>query len=364
MYENAITKCIFVERKNMKKVLYITNIEVPYRVSFFNRLSEKVDLTVLYERDRSSNRNDVWAKSVSSSYNRYFMNGLKISNENSFSLKIFKYLNGNYDTIIFSCVNSPIQILGMQYLRLRGKKYILSLDGEQFADGRGIKKVLKRCIIRGAEKYLVAGEVAAENIQSIVTTKEIYPYFFSSYSKQELKHINSESTEREKTVLVVGQYYDYKGLDIAVKVARLDRAIDYKFIGMGKRTKLFVTEQLKKDDSNIEVVDFLQKDKLNDEYRKAGVLLLPSRKECWGLVINEAAAFGLPIVATFGSGAAQEFLRGKYKKYLFAKDDVTGMYKAIKNILENESSDYSDYLREMSSKYSIENMVDTHLEVI
>ena len=52
------------------------------------------------------------------------------------------------------------------------------------------------------------------------------------------------------------------------------------------------------------------------------------------------------------------------KKYLFDKDDVAGMYKAIKEILFTDSSEYSDSLREMSSKYSIENMVDKHLEVI
>jgi glycosyltransferase involved in cell wall biosynthesis len=348
----------------MKKVLYITNIEVPYRVSFFNSFSEKVDLSVLYERSRSSNRNEEWVKSVNPSYKSFFLNGLKISNENSFSMKIFKYLNGNYDTIIFSCVNSPIQILGMLYLRLRGKKYILSLDGEQFVEGRSIKKILKRYIIQGADKYLVAGEIAADNIRKIVNTNEIYPYYFSSYSEKELKHIFHVSAPREKNVLVVGQYYDYKGLDIAVKVARLDRTICYKFIGMGKRTKLFVKEQLTNEDSNIEIIDFLQKDELNDEYSKAGALLLPSRKECWGLVINEAAAFGLPIVSSSGSGAAQEFLRGKYKKFLFDKDDVVGMYKAIKGILFADSSEYSGYLREMSSKYSIENMVDMHLEVI
>ena len=43
-----------MEKDNMiserKKVLYISNIQVPYRVRFFNLLAEKCDLTVLYER--------------------------------------------------------------------------------------------------------------------------------------------------------------------------------------------------------------------------------------------------------------------------------------------------------------------------
>ena len=36
-----------------KKILYISNIEVPYRVSFFNEFAKHCDLTVLYERKKS-----------------------------------------------------------------------------------------------------------------------------------------------------------------------------------------------------------------------------------------------------------------------------------------------------------------------
>ena len=44
-----------------KKILYISNIEVPYRVSFFNEFAKHCDLTVLYERKKSDNRDENWA---------------------------------------------------------------------------------------------------------------------------------------------------------------------------------------------------------------------------------------------------------------------------------------------------------------
>ncbi|QFJ56298.1 glycosyltransferase family 4 protein [Pseudobutyrivibrio xylanivorans] len=344
----------------MRKVLYITNIEVPYRVKFFNSLSERTDLTVLYERNNSANRNSEWAKSVNASYKKHFLEGLKISNENSFSFKIFKYLNGNYDDIIISCFNSPVQMMAILYLRLRGKKYILSFDGEQFIGESGLKNHLKKFFIKGADKYLVAGEKSAENIKKLVGDKEVFPYYFSSYTEEELTKNQVDCQPREKYVLVVGQYFDYKGLDIALKVARLDRTIRYKFVGMGKRTKLFVKEQLFEEDTNIEVVPFLQKKDLITEYKKAGVLLLPSRKECWGLVINEAASFGTPIISTVGSGAAMEFLRGEYEKYLFSIDDTIGIQGAIHKLLTQEDGDYSRYLIETGAHYSVEKMVEAH----
>jgi glycosyltransferase involved in cell wall biosynthesis len=348
----------------MRKILYITNIEVPYRVKFFNRLSERLDLTVLYERNKSSNRNSEWAKSVNASYRKNFIEGIKISNENSFSLKIFQYLNGDYDDIIISCFNSPIQMMAMLYLRLRGRKYILSLDGEQFIGDKGLKNRLKKFFINGADKYLVAGEKSSENIKMLVGEKEVFPYYFSSYSDAELSQNRTDSLPREKYVLVVGQYFDYKGLDIALNVARLDRSVKYKFVGMGNRTELFIKEQLTSEDTNIEVAPFLQKADLDIEYKKAGVLLLPSRKECWGLVINEAASFGTPIVATVGSGAAVEFLRGEYQKYIFEIDDTVGIYNAILNLFNNKDDEYSRYLIETSSNYSVEKMVEAHIKAL
>ena len=47
----------------MKKVLYITNTRVPYRVDFLNELSQCCDLTVLFERSVTNNRNKQWTDS-------------------------------------------------------------------------------------------------------------------------------------------------------------------------------------------------------------------------------------------------------------------------------------------------------------
>ena len=44
-------------------------------------------------------------------------------------------------------------------------------------------------------------------------------------------------------------------------------------------------------------------------YRDADVFVLPSRSEPWGMVLNEAAAAGLPLVATEESGAAHDLDR-------------------------------------------------------
>ena len=350
----------------MKRVLYLTNIETPYRVRFFNELAKFCDLTVLYEREKSSNRNEKWAKSEDKKYTAKYLHGVKIGNEDAFSFGILKEIAAGYDQIIVGCYNSPVQMLAIIAMRLLKIPYIINLDGEPFLEGNGLKSRLKRFFLSGADKYLVAGERAAQSLKSVSASKEVIPYYFSSLSEQELEdhHLASMCGQRSDTILVVGQYVNCKGMDIALKVAQADQSLHYKFVGMGTRTEQFMKEFEGQIPPNVEIIPFLQKQDLEREYRTCSMLVLPSRQECWGLVINEAASFGTPIVSTWGSGAAVEFLADTYPQYLAKPGDVDDLLRCIRILLDsNEKESYSSYLLDKSKNYSIERSVQAHLFV-
>lgn len=349
-----------------KRVLYITNIQVPYRVRFFNELSSKCDLTVLYERSQSGNRDANWSNSIKCNYKQFFLDGIKIGNESSFSLKILKFIIGKkYDAIILGCYSTPVQIFANFIMQLIGQKFVMNFDGEVFASDKSIKTKIKKLVIRGADSYLIAGEKAAINLQKIVGAKLVTPYYFSSLSNEEIqKNACMATNDREDFILVVGQYYDYKGMDIAAEVARKMSSQKFKFVGMGKRTELFKAECNITELDNVDVIPFLQKDKLFDEYKKCKCLLLPSRQECWGLVVNEAASLGTPIVSTYGSGAAVEFLEDKFSCLLAQQNNLESMIDCISNLRNIDIEKYSDYLKNKSIKYSIESSVKMHLLAI
>ncbi len=346
----------------MKKVLYISNIEVPYRVRFFNELAKHCDLTVLYERESSSNRDEKWARAEQKNYKTEYLNGIKLKNESTVSLKIFKYIFGKYDEIVIGCYNSPVQMLAVLALKLFKKPYVVNVDGEVFLSG-GVKSVFKRFFLKGAKKYLCAGAKAGESLKQITADKNIYPYYFSSLTDDEISSNSDKKANRDKTVLVVGQYFDYKGMDVAAECAKADETIKYKFVGMGKRTELFAAETGADKLKNIELVPFLQKQDLEKEYLSCAALLLPSRQECWGLVVNEAASYGTPIVSTLGSGAAVEFLGEQYPEYLAKPDNSESLLKCLKQLFANENTEnYSSYLKRKSALYSIEKSVNAHLK--
>ena len=345
----------------MKNILYLTNIEVPYRIRFFNELAKYCNLTVVYERRKSNNRNSKWTNTEIKNYATIFLDGISIGNEYAYSLQIITIVKKKWDVIVIGCYNSLTQMSAMAYMRLNNIPYIINLDGEPFI-GNDIKAYIKKKILTGAKAYLTAGIKASESLRNAIGDKHpIIPYYFSSLTKDEITSNRYIDIKRENFILVVGQYFDYKGMDVAFKVACLDLSIQYKFVGMGKRTKKFIHD-MGQIPTNIEIIPFLQKKELEIEYQKCALMLLPTRQECWGLVINEAASFGTPIVSTWGSGAAVEFLSNRYSHFLAQSGDCEALLECIHRCLESNNMMYSKYLREVSKYYSIEKNVNEHLK--
>lgn len=345
------------------RVLYLTNIEVPYRVRFFNELAKHCDLTVLYERGASSNRDSAWAGSEKRAFRAQFLRGISVGNENAFSLGIFKWIFGGYDAIVVGCFNSPVQLLAILMMRLFRRPFFINSDGEAFLSGSGLKAKLKRFLLSGAKGYFAAGEQSAKTMSEALK-REVTPYYFSSLSDGEVECNAQKTCKRENVLLVVGQYFDYKGMDVALAAAKKDPSIRYRFVGMGKRTEQFLAEQLPQPLANVEVVPFLQKQELERAYQTCAAVVLPSRQECWGLVINEAASFGTPIVSTWGSGAAVEFLGEAYPQLLAQPGDPEDLYAKIRTFRAmdgEERTAYSRYLLQKSKAYSIEKGVAAHM---
>lgn len=350
----------------MKKILYITNEVVPYRTRFFNLLSKSCDLKVVYQTDKTGLRNSTWRHSVELNFKHIFLKGSFISS----IIQLISLLSTKWDVRIIGCLNEKVEILAMLYLRLFHIPYYLNLDGETFFEGDSLKAKLKRFIAKGAKKYLVAGNEAAKNLRKAIGNIDIQVYNFSSLSEQELishRHSPCILTGGSNTryTLVVGAFLPYKGLDIALEAAKMLPDIQFKFIGANKQAGDLKALRDSLDIHNVEIIPFLQSEELYKYYQNCSFFVLPSRQECWGLVVNEAASYGTPIISTWGSGAAVEFLADKYPQYLAKSGDTQSLKDAITCYLKSsdaEKNDYSKYLIEKSKNYSIEESVRRHLD--
>ena len=79
----------------------------------------------------------------------------------------------------------------------------------------------------------------------------------------------------------------------------------------------------------VEIAGFLQADGVARVLASALALVLPSTEEQWGLVVNEAMAFNLPIIASENVGARDALLRNLVNGYVVEPDSVEGFARAM-----------------------------------
>jgi glycosyltransferase involved in cell wall biosynthesis len=80
---------------------------------------------------------------------------------------------------------------------------------------------------------------------------------------------------------------------------------------------------------SVAMTGFRQIDQLPEVYAAASALILPSTSEPWGLVVNEAMACGLPILASERCGAALDLVFPGINGYIFDPDSVDDMVQAM-----------------------------------
>lgn len=113
-----------------------------------------------------------------------------------------------------------------------------------------------------------------------------------------------------------------------------------KIVGTGKLGSLV------KDVPGIEHLGFIQPDDVPNIMQSARCFIIPSTWEPWGVVIHEAVASGLPIIASSACGATTMFVRDGVNGYVIPPNT-----KAITDAMLGISKSSDEVLYSMS-KYS------------
>ena len=88
---------------------------------------------------------------------------------------------------------------------------------------------------------------------------------------------------------------------------------------------------------NIDSIHFLgfkRRDEIGEFYALADFLVLPSHKETWGIVINEALCFGLPVIVSDQVGAGVDLVIPEENGHVFPAGDVAALTDRINKLIE------------------------------
>lgn len=366
------------------KVILCTNIPAPYSVDFYNELGKYCDLTVVYERYTSSERNAAWKGDKAFNFKEVYLKLKPVGVEHAKGSGLRKYIKENHsDALIFANYASPASLEAIIWCRLHKRKYIINWDGGFFKRESYFKKVFKKFILGGAEKHFISCEELRKYLLSMgIPQNRIFMYPFtsirendiaknSSHTRDEKKSIRKKlGIEEEKVVLSVGRFsYEKgygKGYDVLLKAAsHCDSSIGFYIVG-DEPTEEFVLMKQNLNLQNVHYVGFKTKEELAEYYIAADLSILLSRGDVWGLVINEAMSFALPIISSDKCIAGLELVKEGENGYVVGLADEKYIAEKIQVILEdsNTCSRMGQNSLGIIKDYTIEKMAKRQLELL
>ena len=269
-------------------------------------------------------------------------------------------------------------MLAIQYMKTHKISYYISSDGGFIKDEKKIKRYIKQYFIRGAKGYFSPSKMTDKYlIYYGANEKKIYRYPFTSLKNSDLimKTLNNSEKQilkkklkiaEEKIILGVGQFIPRKGWNTLMEASlNLSKKNGIYIIG-GKATEEYILLKKKMNLNNVHFIDFKNKDTLKEYYHVADVFVLPTREDIWGLVINEALAYGLPVITTDKCMAGLEMIENGKNGYIIPVNDVKKLSEKLTFILSEK--DFYEEMRkrcfETAEVYTIEKMSEAYEKIL
>jgi glycosyltransferase involved in cell wall biosynthesis len=290
------------------KLALLTEIPAPYRIPLFNALAERVELLVLFLSRSDPRRGFYELHENEWRFERRFLGGSQLQRAGRwvvFSRGVLRELRRfGPDAVAVGGWNQPAFWLALAYCRARRIPLLVWIESTA-RDARSEAKPLalaRKAMVRGASGAFVPGRASAEYARELgVERVEIAPNAVDASIFE--RAVVDRSSRDTCTFLYAGRLDPEKGIDTLLEAFR-EVPGELVLVGSGsdeQRLRSLAGERVRFEGPK-------DRDELVGYYAAADVFVLPSRSEPWGMVLNEAAIAGLPLVATEGVGAAHDLV--------------------------------------------------------
>ena len=340
----------------MKKIVIVTNIISPYRIPLFNRLHESDDLQlkVVALAEKEENREWQIAKKqikfdyvVLLGFHKFIWRKELPIHLNWGLTRVFRRYRP--DVVITSGYDTLTYWEAFLYCKAFNRKYILWNGTTLLSTGTtgGLIGHMKRLVIKGADRYVTYGTKAAEYLEYMGALRDRIHVGLNTvdmewYREKVCEARSTASFERERAkypeflVLYVGQLIERKGVKQLLKALDKlrDSDIGLLIIGTGPQEEEFRQFCRAQNLHNVFFKGFQQQERLPHYYAMADIFILPSFKEVWGLVVNEALASGLYVLCSDRAGAVYDLIKEGWNGRTFNPYDVDRLAELIREIKE------------------------------
>ncbi len=354
------------------KIAFVTNVPSHFHTKLFETIADNYPTDFYFFSDGREHwiekRNDL----QTGKYNGIFVPGIRLGDRFRLNIGLVKALwRGNYDLIVHS-INGRFELLASFLLaKLLYKPFILWTN-LWFHPNTAFHRFtfpLVKAIYRQSDAIVCYGyHVRDFLLQFGVNEGKIFyswniadnELFSRSVDPSDLIDLREKyQLANRRVILFVGRLSEEKGLSYLLEAyRRLSTELQVSLLLVGRGDQYDVLMKYVSDYSlqNVHFVDYVPNDKLAVYYAAAHVFVLPSvtlptLKEVWGIVVNEAMNQGCPVIATDAVGAAVGGLVESGKNGMVVPERDSGaLLRALHKILSD------DVLREAMSGFTRENI--------
>ncbi|MFA5786459.1 MAG: glycosyltransferase [Actinomycetota bacterium] len=189
------------------------------------------------------------------------------------------------------------------------------------------REAVKRSAVRWADGVVVPGKAASEYVLTLgaepdrirLAPNAVDVGWLSSASKDARRRrdaVRQRSGLDGVVFVCVGRMVKEKGVGDLVaayhmvreRLQALGRSCSLLLVGSGPEVDLLRENAASAAEAGIVTLGFVQQADIPELLSASDVMVFPTQSDPWGLVVNEAQACGLPVVATSVAGAVDDLL--------------------------------------------------------
>jgi glycosyltransferase involved in cell wall biosynthesis len=376
------------------RVAHLVSHPIQYYVPLYRELSRRadVDLTVYYYSDRSAHafhdaefgRTVAWGLDLLDGYRARMCPSTAGANLSGGVWRrpnwdvVREVRNGRYDVVWIHGYNHPTTWLAAAAVRLAGARILIREDQTLLHGRPWPRRLLKRVALRSLFSQaagLYTGEQSRRHfVHYGMPPGRLFPSPHCVDNAAFRAHGAVLAPERARVrasfgipddapvVLFCGKLVARKQPLLLVDAfARVRERQPCWLLLVGDGPLRADVEARARDVPGVRVVGFLDQTEIPAAYAAADLFVLPSAfHETWGLVVNEAMNFALPIIVSDKVGCGADLVRPGWNGYVVGHDDVAGLATAIEALADSPESRRTFGARSLAlvDAYSVESCAD------
>ena len=328
-----------------RRVAVIANIIAPYRIPVFRELANRVALRVFFSAETEAIRQWAVRRDLPFDYDMIGGRAVHVHGRPVYFNPRLMHRLWAFDpsAVIVGGFSLPALYAAI-YCRMRGASLILVSEGTQHTERElgYASRVMRWGLIRSAKAFIApstAAEARFHDLGAAPTRCTVSPYSLDIADRPMRDHSESDEIVR---ILYVGQFDNRKGvLQLLDAVQRLqeDHMITLTIVGHGPLENALRSAISERQlESTVVMRGFVDQPSLPKLYAEHDLFVFPTMSDGFGVVLLEAMAAGLPVVASRFAAATHDFVEPNSNGWIMDPSTSEGIVAALGDALAARGS--------------------------